>query len=263
MVGDGRKLELSTPLRRFVKRIFPWTKPIYEAYSGAKTGLMPLREFDTPYGFRLVGPDCFLTNDQAEGTYESEEMSFMAGKMGQADAFIDCGANVGLYTMLALKHGLPVVAIEPQRKNLRGLRRGLKVNGFSRCRTEKVALSDRCGTTTMYGISSGSSSLIRGWNSEISAIRRTVRTTTLDNLLQSQFDGKRLLIKMDLEGHEWEALQGAAATLARVPRPVWMVEVIDFAYPGGVHPHRADIFALFERNGYAAREIAEGNWGFE
>jgi hypothetical protein len=88
-------------------------------------------------------------------------------------------------------------------------------------------------------------------------------TATLDNLLQSQFDGKRLLIKMDLEGHEWAALRGSSRTLARTPRPVWMVEIVDFAHKGGVHPHRADIFALFKGHGYAAREIAPGNWGFE
>jgi FkbM family methyltransferase len=254
-------LELTTPIRRFVKRTMPWTKPIYESYIGAKTGLMPLREFDTPYGFRLVGPDCFLTNDQAEGTYERKELEWMASMMRKVDAFVDCGANIGLYTMLALKIGIPTIAIEPQSKNVKAIRAGLKANGYG-CRIAPVALSDREGTATMYGISSGSSSLRKNWNHEISLFRRTMATATLDNLLQSQFDGKRLLIKLDLEGHEWEALQGSSRTLAREPKPIWMVEIIDFAYPGGVNPHKAQIFALFERNRYKAREIAPGNWGF-
>jgi FkbM family methyltransferase len=258
-------VEVTTLLRRSVKRAFPWTIPVYEKMQAVKrdiSSMYPLRQYDTVYGFKLVGPDCRFIESQSDGTYEPGEVAWMAGTMRKVDAFIDCGANVGLYTMLALKTGILAIAIEPQRKNVQAIKAGLKANGYE-CRIAPVALSNREGTATLHGMSSGSASLLANWHTEISAIHRTVATATLDNLLRSQFDKKRLLIKMDLEGHEWEALCGALRTLARTPRPIWMVEIVDFAHKGGVHPHKADIFSLFARHGYAAREIAPGNWGFE
>jgi FkbM family methyltransferase len=229
-----------------------------------RRGLAPLREFDTVYGFKLVSPARGFSESQADGTFEPDEMKWAADllRSGSVDAFVDAGANVGLYTMLALKHGIPTMAIEPQKKNVKALKAGLKANGYE-CRVAPVALSDREGTATMFGISPCSASLVKNWNTEISAIHRTVATATLDNLLHFQFGGKRLLIKVDLEGNEWPALLGAAATLAREPKPIWMVEIVDFAFDGGVHPNKGEIFNLFERHGYRATELTKENWVFE
>jgi FkbM family methyltransferase len=141
------------------------------------------------------------------------------------------------------------------------MRAGMKANGFD-FRVEPIALSDREGAATMFGMSPGSASLLKGWHTEVAMLRRKVRTQTLDNVLGSSFSGAQIFVKLDLEGNEWPALRGACATLCRIPRPIWMVEIVDFAFPGGVHPDREAIFDTFEAHGYAAQEITPGNWIF-
>jgi len=254
---------MTTPLRRFVKRTFPWAVPVYEKYQVIKSGLMPLREFSTPHGFTLIGPDCGFVAHQASGAYESKEIEWMAGVFSsrRIGLFVDAGANIGLYTMLALEYGIRTIAVEPQPKNVRAIRAGLRANRFI-CRIDQAALSDTDGMSTIFGLSSGSASLVKDWHTESSWIRRKVRTTTLDTVLRGFGEG-RLLIKLDLEGNEWPALLGAQETLARTPKPIWMVEIVDFAFKGGVHPHRADIFMMFVKHGYAGHEITPGNWVFE
>lgn len=252
---------MTTPLRRFVKRTLPWTIPLYERYSAIKMGAAPHKTYDTVYGFKLVGPRCQFVQDQADGTYEAREVTWFLEALRHADLFVDCGANCGLYTMLALSKGVPAIAIEPQQRNVKAIETGLRVNGFNRAMIYPLALSDHEGNATMYGFSSGSSSLIRQWNTEPTFLRRIVPTARLDNLLRFVAPRSRLLVKVDVEGHEYEALLGAAQTLARTPRPTWMVEIVDWAHPGGVHPNREKTMALFE--GYSVRELSPGNFVFE
>ena len=60
---------------------------------------------------------------------------------------------------------------------------------------------------------------------------------------------------MDIEGAELHALRGAAAMLAREPRPIWIVEItIDEHLPGNakVNPNLEATFDLFRNAGYGA-----------
>jgi len=52
--------------------------------------------------------------------------------MSAGDVFYDVGANIGLYTMLAVKQGLKVFSFEPESQNFAVLIRNLAMNGFSK-----------------------------------------------------------------------------------------------------------------------------------
>jgi FkbM family methyltransferase len=255
--------QLTTPIRRFIKQTFPWTIKPYEREQTILSGIAPLKEFKTPYGFYLVGPDCDFVRHLTSGKYESKETDWMAMKfLESTDLFVDGGANIGLYTMLARKLGVPTISIEPQRKNVKALKQGLRTNGFS-CNIKQVALSDSQSQTTMYGLSSGSSSLIKDWHTETSLIRRKVKTDTLDNILKDVSPHVQLLIKLDLEGNEYKAILGSQQTMNRDPKPIWLIEIVDFAFPNGVNPHKQEVFNMFSNLRYSCQEITKGNFIFQ
>jgi FkbM family methyltransferase len=46
---------------------------------------------------------------------------------------------------------------------------------------------------------------------------------TLDDIVRGRFSGEQIAIKVDVEGYEAEVLRGAAAVLAMIPKPSWIV----------------------------------------
>ena len=55
----------------------------------------------------------------------------------------------------------------------------------------------------------------RNWGGMKNTYHAEVDVESLDNLLADRFLTLKLFIKLDLEGHEYEALRGAARLLAR------------------------------------------------
>jgi Methyltransferase FkbM domain len=84
-----------------------------------------------------------------------------------------------------------------------------------------------------------------------------VPVTTLDTVAAKRFQGKRLLIKMDVEGFELDALAGAAETLSLEPKPTWMVEILlrGGVIPGGTNARFHETFEVFWNRGYQCRKL--------
>ena len=81
-----------------------------------------------------------------------------------------------------------------------------------------------------------------------------VDVESLDNLLADRFLTFKLFIKLDLEGHEYEGLRGAARLLARSTSPVWLVEIgFKENFNDLINPDFSKIFDLFWSHGYVAK----------
>ncbi|CAA9352054.1 MAG: hypothetical protein AVDCRST_MAG68-3732 [uncultured Gemmatimonadetes bacterium] len=156
----------------------------------------------------------------AAGYPEWEEMSFVRDYLAPGDGFVDVGANVGVYALLAASRVGPtgrVVCFEPGRQPLRRLRENLELNGLDNVEVLPFAVSDRAGTirfdtaagTTGHMASGG------GATEEATSVR-------LDDVLP---EGAWAMGKMDIEGAEPLALRGAERHLAEMNPPVWLVEV--------------------------------------
>jgi FkbM family methyltransferase len=120
------------------------------------------------------------------------------------DVFIDVGANVGIYTVLALEAGARVIAVEPDPENVRRLRANLELNNRS-AEVWPFALSDKHGILNF----SSTSDPARNHLSDAGDVE--VRVEALD----TQFaHGHARGMKIDVEGAERKVLEGCARALS-------------------------------------------------
>jgi FkbM family methyltransferase len=213
-----------------------------------------LRSGVTPLGFHLVTRNHPANRAMLQGAFEPEETAVLMERLPHTDVFVDIGANVGYYTLLALKHGKRAIAVEPQARNLQCLYAGLEANGWQqRAEVFPVGLGPKPGMATLYGASGPSASIVRDWAKYGSAYRQTIPVLTLDIVLADRFVDQEVFVKIDVEGYEYQVLLGAAQTAARVPRLAWLVEIcFDEFHPEGRNPDFRSTFEWFWKHGYRA-----------
>lgn len=140
-------------------------------------------------------------------------------KLKRGDVVIDCGAHIGFFTVQAAKtvgNEGKVVAIEPEKENLRMLRRNIELNDVQNVIIiEKGLWSESTVKDFYFGVTSSSPSFIL---KQLRYLEHTeVEVDTLDNILEEIEVQKVDFLKMDIEGAEVEALKGATKTLETYP----------------------------------------------
>jgi len=195
----------------------------------------------------------FSGNQQMlDGTFEVEETRWLGDAFREADVFVDVGANIGYYTCLARGAGLQVVAVEPLSRNTMVLFKNLEANGWDDVEVFPLGLGQTSRVVELYGDSTGAS-LVRGWAGASDHSREHIAVSTLDIIVKDRFAGKRVVVKMDIEGAELDALRGATSLLSSHPAPVWMIEVMFREHhPLGANPHFRSTFELMWSYGYSA-----------
>ena len=241
-------------MRQYLRSMIEQRAPaLASSYRALRDELRAGREHPvrTPSGFLLAGDASMQT-----GAFEPIETALVSRWLRNADLFVDVGANVGFYSCLARQLGRTVLAIEPLADNLRYLYGNLRANGWDDVEVWPVGLAMKPGLQTIYGGQTGAS-LVRGWAGMSAAFHRTIAVSTLDLLLGTRFPGKRIVVKIDVEGAEYGVLQGATTTLDRSPKPLWLVEIVrDLHYPGG-NPNLVPTFEAFMNRGYRVYAAGE------
>lgn len=144
-----------------------------------------------------------------EGPYELGDVGIEEG-----DVVFDCGANLGVFSLLAAYRGAEVYAFEPISAARAELRRTLDLNPELKNRVHVVpaALSDTEGTaefTVLDGTLVGSSMVLSQQGR-----KETARLTTVDAFCEAEGVSPDF-IKADIEGAERQMMKGAVETLAR------------------------------------------------
>lgn len=140
--------------------------------------------------------------------------------------FLDIGANIGYYSLLAAKQNptCQVVAFEPAKGPLHYLKKNVEINSLNNIQIASLALSEQEGSITFHEVKSRKYSYLAynlagtgsaaALNKGEDFISNTVPTTTLDhfsNSLTFPID----LIKMDTEGTEHLILEKGLGTLKK------------------------------------------------
>lgn len=176
--------------------------------------------------------------------WEPAATSWVRQSLSPGDTFLDVGANIGYFTLLAGRMGARVIAIEASSGIFATLQKHVRLNGLEKTtRLIHVAVSDAVGELVLhwggeYNI--GSTSLVRNREGGFSEV---VRTAPLDQLLTAEEIRSVRIVKIDVEGAEWQALRGFQS-LAQLPADAELLVEITPEYNG------RDVLHQIEKAGY-------------
>jgi FkbM family methyltransferase len=160
----------------------------------------------------------------SDGHYEPHVSAVLAKYCTPGTSVVDAGANIGYHTVALARHVGPsglVTAFEPSSENCRLLERSLRENAITNVDLVPVALAERRGWAYFTHHLGSNGGLFDETGQHYTEGGGTiVPTFRLDDLVKGRVD----LVKLDLEGGEGSAIQGALATLER-ERPVVVSEL--------------------------------------
>jgi FkbM family methyltransferase len=146
------------------------------------------------------------------GSYESGMQKVLEKYLSPGATFLDLGANEGYFTVMGAKQcgaSGRVVAIEPQERLLPVIAENLRLNGVW-VSVLNVAVTDSPGVATIHltpDMNTGASGLSRSAKYRVPT--QPVETRTLAQLLDDEGLTHVDLMKVDIEGFEYEALLGS------------------------------------------------------
>jgi len=163
------------------------------------------------------------------GLPEFDEMRFLMHYLRRGDGFLDVGANIGLYTLLAsalVGTDGSVDAFEPSRREAARLRENLGLNSLVQVRVHEVAVTDREGPVRLAAGRDPTIGLDQTWHLRTGEDAEGESFEVPGIRLDDAVAGRRYALgKVDIEGAEPLALAGAVSMLEDFNPPVWLVEL--------------------------------------
>ena len=250
--------------RQLVNRILGASQPEVRSYSHENTITVKHK-----YGvfLSLDAADQSLTPSLAlSGSFEPLEEAFVWQIVKGGDWFVDVGANVGVFSMIAALRCGPfgrVFAIEPNDICRRHIERAASINWFrERIKSLPVACGEIAGTASLEGthrrlgefrispdLGEGSYSLYSAHDHQTIHIQMD----TLDNILPGNEPIK--CVKIDIEGNEDLALAGAKRLIESGCIQYFIIEYGYDAWGNRFHRFLSALKEL-ERWGYCAMRLA-------
>jgi FkbM family methyltransferase len=131
--------------------------------------------------------------------------------------FLDIGANIGFYTIYALRHGgfTHAIAFEPHPTTFDRLKKNIHLNALNERTTLKhIAASDQTATLSLSE---------KSWHTDANSLEHADTGTSVNITAQpldtiAEIEPEKIsLIKIDVEGHELNTLRGMQDVLRAVP----------------------------------------------
>ena len=150
--------------------------------------------------------------------------------------FVDIGANIGSSSLVLAKRDIPVLAIEASPFVLHELSQNVALNSPIPYTIVNVAVTspEHAARESFARIfpaqgNTASSSLVQNWNPSLrKSGSELVHTSTIDDILAFYAINSISVMKLDIEGYEYQALLGAKRTMQQMPVVVfeWRPDVI-------------------------------------
>ena len=156
-------------------------------------------------------------------------MSFLIHFLRASDFFVDIGANSGSFTILASSvSGARVEAFEPLRATCDRLLANVKLNAVSdRVTVKKIALGSAKGFVKFSTNLDSMNHVLR--DGECEELSVSVPRSTLD----AEIETAPQLLKIDVEGFEYEVLSGAPQNLSSSSLQAIIIELNGSGVPYG------------------------------
>jgi len=186
-------------------------------------------EFRTGLWIKLNIQDLLQEELLLSGVWDPGITSYLCAQLKPGCVFMDIGANVGYFSLLAGSLVGPtgkVIAVEPNHDVAVQLKQNAAKSEVTNIALEEVCCSESAGQRTFFlseAMNSGKSSLSQA-NAEGSRSLE-IACTTVD-LLVDGYNLQRVdAVKVDVEGAEMEVLRGMRSTLAQF-RPALLIELL-------------------------------------
>lgn len=216
----------------------------------ARSGFYPSAD-DITYIARIAGQTAvFLTDDtysrhwfypryKNEKLHEPVASNFLMKTLTAESVFVDVGAHLGYFSILAGLKAKKVFAIEALEFLIPRIQRNVSANHLANVNTILAAAGDKPGFVPMPKVGGpGNAVGSKGAENLVPMIR-------LDDYFQDDLTPD--IIKIDTEGFEYQVLQGAEQILKR--RPTLLIEV--HARMTAYGHDMGELFDLLTDGGYA------------
>ena len=166
----------------------------------------------------IVNNTDVVAREMAFGRFEREHIQELLDRLisSPADVFIDIGANAGLYTCILLQQSAVarVISIEPDKRNAQHLRANLFLNDMmDKVEILELAAGREKGLLRLAPGPAANTGFSRIVAKDDPRNAYDVEVAPLDDVIS--LSGKRIVIKMDVEDHELEAIAGMTRLLTQ------------------------------------------------
>jgi FkbM family methyltransferase len=168
------------------------------------------------------------------GSYEEEYCLYWMALASHAQTIFDIGANVGLYSLLAAVKNpdASIYAFEPTREMVDALTENVRLNGIQNIWINPIGVGKISGEAFLH-CCTGSDGSNEGMNFVTGEMAQdsdvTVPLTSIDDFCRQKQINRIDLMKMDIEGGEYDALLGAENLLRTQAIGCIFVELAEWA----------------------------------
>ena len=174
--------------------------------------------------FEVQFPDIVQTCLYFFGVWEPAITRYLLDRLAEGDIFIDVGANIGYYTLLASRcvgASGRVFAIEAASRTHSTLQRNILQNNAGNVTAFHLAVSDAPGQVPVWlneeGDLAGTTTLSHvGERRRALTLVETVEARVLEQIVDAQIIRKARFIKIDVEGAEWAVIKSLAELVKTV-----------------------------------------------
>lgn len=174
-------------------------------------------------GWKFPDADVFMVGElKANGTYQSRNLHEALRHVRRWRLAIDCGAHVGTWSRLMSAKFAQIIAVEPAADTYACLVENLRTFGCANVESRHLAVGAKAHEVRLVLDGRGASMRNTGARHVVparSAAGEVVHCEPIDEWQVPDLD----FLKMDIEGSEVDALQGAQATIRRC-QPVILFE---------------------------------------
>jgi FkbM family methyltransferase len=190
------------------------------------------------------------------GLLGKEEFAFLSQVVRPGMTIVEVGANQGIYTLFLSRLAAParIFAFEPEPFAYKQLLENVRINDVTNVVCQQLAIADENKSFILRpgSLNTGDNRIMITTDAGSEDI--LVEATTLDDL----FPNERIdLIKMDVQGFELHALEGARAVLHRREEIILLLEYWPYGlYQSGSSPSR--LLSFLNDNGFYLWRLLAG-----
>lgn len=217
------------PLFSVIRKVF--TPPFYK--------LLPVKGvIDVEYApskyFKLHSDyHLFMENELFwlgfNGGWEKKSLELWIKLCENSNTIFDVGANSGIYSLISksVNKNARVFAFEPIKENLKLLKANNAINNFD-VKINEVGVSNKNGEAKMYALPNTvnymtSINLNRYGDKDV--VETSIPIVTLASVIEQNKIEKVDLIKIDVEEHEYQVLEGLGPYI-KTMMPAFLIEII-------------------------------------